>query len=162
MAAFRRVVRRIDRGTVICHRHGLTARMGRCVVLIEQAARRRPCPHVGWARVNRCGEASGLQCVRCLYCGRSYNALTVTPRARPEERALAAYLQCRLDTHTVREAARTIDVNFTTRFSLASPLRPGERTRSTGNPAGDRRGGRGVPPRITEGVTQHDGQAEKT
>ncbi len=37
-----------------------------CLALIEQAAHGRPCPHCGAGRAHRCGQASGLQRLRCL------------------------------------------------------------------------------------------------
>jgi transposase-like protein len=80
-----------------------------CIALIEQAARGRPCPRCGYPRTHHCGQASGLQRFRCLGCRRSYNALTGTPlaRLRKKERWLA-YLQCVLESRTVREAARVV------------------------------------------------------
>jgi transposase-like protein len=97
-----------------------------CVALIEQAARGRPCPRCGCPRVHRCGQASGLQRFRCLGCGRSYNALTGTPlaRLRKKERWLA-YLQCVLDSRTVREAARVVGVHRTTSFRWRHRFVPG-------------------------------------
>jgi transposase-like protein len=88
-----------------------------CIALIEQAARGRPCPRCGCPRVHRCGQASGLQRFRCLGCGRSYNALTGTPLARLRKKEhWLAYLQCMLESRTVREAARVVGVHRTTSF----------------------------------------------
>jgi transposase-like protein len=97
-----------------------------CIALIEQAARGRPCPRCGCVRVHRCGQASGLQRFRCLACGRSYNALTGTPlaRLRKKERWLP-YLQCVLDSRTVRDAARVIGVHRTTSFRWRHRFVPG-------------------------------------
>jgi transposase-like protein len=88
-----------------------------CIALIEHAARGRPCPHCGCGRAHRCGKASGLQRFRCLACGRSYNALTGTllARLRKKERWLP-YLQCVLESRTVRDAARVTRVHRTTSF----------------------------------------------
>jgi transposase-like protein len=97
-----------------------------CIVLIEQAARGRPCPRCGSPRAHRCGQASGLQRFRCLGCGRSYNSLTGTPlaRLRKKERWLA-YLQCVLESRTVREAARVAGVHRTTSFRWRHRFVPG-------------------------------------
>jgi len=97
-----------------------------CIALIEQAARGRPCPRCGCGRVHRCGQASGLQRFRCLGCGRSYNALTGTPlaRLRKKERWLP-FLQCVLESRTVRDAARVVGVHRTTSFRWRHRFVPG-------------------------------------
>jgi transposase-like protein len=97
-----------------------------CIALIEATARGRPCPRCGCGRVHRCGQASGLQRFRCLGCGRSYNALTGTPlaRLRKKERWLP-YLQCVLESRTVRDAARVVDVHRTTSFRWRHRFVPG-------------------------------------
>jgi transposase-like protein len=88
-----------------------------CLALIEQAASGRPCPHCRCARLQRCGQASGLQRFRCLGCCRTFNALTGTPlaRLRKRERWLP-YLQCLLESKTVRDAALVTGVHRTTSF----------------------------------------------
>jgi transposase-like protein len=97
-----------------------------CIALIEATARGRPCPRCGCGHVHRCGRASGLQRFRCLGCGRSYNALTDTPlaRLRKKERWLP-YLQCVLESRTVRDAARVVDVHRTTSFRWRHRFVPG-------------------------------------
>ena len=97
-----------------------------CIALIEHAARGRPCPHCRCPRVHRCGQASGLQRFRCLGCGRSYNALTGTPLARLRKKEhWLAYLQCVLESRTVREAARIVGVHRTTSFRWRHRFVPG-------------------------------------
>jgi transposase-like protein len=97
-----------------------------CIALIEQAARGRPCPRCGYPRAHRCGQASGLQRFRCLGCGRSYNALTGTPLARLRKKEhWLAYLQCVLESRTVREAARVVGVHRTTSFRWRHRFVPG-------------------------------------
>jgi transposase-like protein len=97
-----------------------------CIAVIEQATRGRPCPRCGCARVHRCGQASGLQRFRCLGCGRSYNALTGTPLARLRKKEhWLAYLQCVLESRTVREAACVIGVHRTTSFRWRHRFVPG-------------------------------------
>lgn len=88
-----------------------------CLALIEAAAAGRPCPHCGGARVHRCGAASCLQRYRCLGCRCTFNALTGTPlaRLRKRERWLQ-YLQCMLESRTVRDAAQVVGVHRTTSF----------------------------------------------
>jgi transposase-like protein len=88
-----------------------------CLELIEAAAHGRGCPRCGCQRVQRCGQASGLQRFRCRGCRRSYNALTGTPLARLRKRGhWLTYLQCVLDSCTVRDAARITGVHRTTSF----------------------------------------------
>jgi len=97
-----------------------------CIALIEQAARGRPCPRCACPRVHRCGQASSLQRFRCLSCGRSYNALTGTPLARLRKKEhWLAYLQCVLESRTVREAARVVGVHRTTSFRWRHRFVPG-------------------------------------
>jgi transposase-like protein len=97
-----------------------------CISLIEHAARGRPCPRCRCARVHRCGQASGLQRFRCLGCGRSFNALTGTPLARLRKKEhWLAYLQCVLESRTVREAARVVGVHRTTSFRWRHRFVPG-------------------------------------
>lgn len=88
-----------------------------CIALIEQAAIGKCCPRCGGARSHRCGRASGLQRWRCLACGRSYNALSGTQLAhlRKKEHWLD-YLQCLLDSRTVRASAEAVQVHRTTSF----------------------------------------------
>ena len=97
-----------------------------CIALIEQAAQGRPCPRCACPRAHRCGQASGLQRFRCLGCGRSYNALTGTPLARLRKKEhWLAYLQCVLESRTVREAARVVGVHRTTSFRWRHRFVPG-------------------------------------
>jgi transposase-like protein len=97
-----------------------------CIALIEQAARGRPCPHCACPRAHRCGRASGLQRFHCLGCGRSYNALTGTPLARLRKKGhWLPYLQCVLESRTVREAARVVGVHRTTSFRWRHRFVPG-------------------------------------
>ncbi|WP_441295450.1 transposase, partial [Massilia oculi] len=88
-----------------------------CIALIEQAAVGKCCPRCGGARSHRCGHASGLQRWRCLACGRSFNALSGTQLAhlRKKEHWLD-YLQCVLDSRTVRASAEAVQVHRTTSF----------------------------------------------
>jgi transposase-like protein len=104
---------------------------GECLALIEQAAQGRGCPHCGCVRVHRCGHASGLQRYRCVQCRASYNALTGTPLARLRKREhWLAYLQCVLESLTVRAAAHRVGVHRTTSFRWRHRFVPGaHRTR---------------------------------
>jgi transposase-like protein len=97
-----------------------------CIALIEAAASGRPCPRCGCARVHRCGQASGLQRFRCLGCGRSHNALTGTPLARLRKKECwLTFLQCILESRTVRDAARVASVHRTTSFRWRHRFVPG-------------------------------------
>ena len=99
---------------------------GECLALIEEAAQGRGCPRCGASRVHRCGQASGLQRFRCLACRRSYNALTGTPLARLRHRGhWLTYLQCVLDSRTVRDAAAVTGVHRTTSFRWRHRFVPG-------------------------------------
>jgi transposase-like protein len=99
---------------------------GACLALIEQAGRGRPCPRCGGVRIHRCGHASGLQRFRCLGCRRSYNALTGTPLARLRKRGhWLPYLQCVLDSRSVRNAAAVTGVHRTTSFRWRHRFVPG-------------------------------------
>jgi transposase-like protein len=97
-----------------------------CIALIEQAAAGRPCPHCGCARRHRCGQASGLQRFRCPGCRHTYNALTGTPLARLRKKECwLPYLQCVLESRTVRDAARVVNVHRTTSFRWRHRFVPG-------------------------------------
>jgi len=106
------------------------AHPGECVALIEHAARGRPCPHCQCSRSHRCGQASGLQRFRCVGCGRTYNALTGTPLARLRKKEhWLTFLQCVLDSRTVRQAATITGVHLTTSFRWRHRFVPGTRDR---------------------------------
>jgi transposase-like protein len=93
------------------------AQPGHCFTLIEEAAGKRTCPHCAGSRCHRCGQANGLQRHRCLGCGRSFNALTGTPLARLRLREKwLPYLQCLLESATVRAAAKHVAVATSTSF----------------------------------------------
>jgi transposase-like protein len=97
-----------------------------CIALIERASAGRPCPHCGCPRKHRCGQASGLQRFRCLRCSRSHNALTGTPLARLRKKGCwLPYLQCVLESCTVRAAATRIGVDRTTSFRWRHRFVPG-------------------------------------
>lgn len=99
---------------------------GECLAMIEQAAVGRGCPHCCCKRVHRCGFASSLQRYRCSHCRRSYNALTGTPLARLRKKEhWLAYLQCVLDSLTVRAAANAVGVHRTTSFRWRHRFVPG-------------------------------------
>jgi transposase-like protein len=97
-----------------------------CLALIEQAAGIPPCPRCACSRAHRCGHASGLQRFRCCRCHRSYNPLTGTPlaRLRRKEKWLS-YLQCLLESRTVRDAASVTGVHRTTSFRWRHCFVPG-------------------------------------
>ena len=102
------------------------AHAGECLDLIAQAADSPCCPHCRCGRVHRCGAASGLQRWRCLACRRTFNALTGTPLARLRKRAAwLPYLQCVLDSRTVRAAAELVSVHRTTSFRWRHRFVPG-------------------------------------
>ena len=99
---------------------------GECLRLIATAAGTPCCPHCQCSRVHRCGSASGLQRWRCLACRRSFNALTNTPLARLRKKATwLTYLQCVLESRTVRAAAELVGVHRTTSFRWRHRFVPG-------------------------------------
>jgi transposase-like protein len=88
-----------------------------CLALIEQSAQGRPCPHCHCSHKQRCGSANGLQRFRCRDCRRTHNALTGTPLARLRKREhWLSFLQCVLESRTVRDSARVTGVHRTTSF----------------------------------------------
>jgi transposase-like protein len=90
---------------------------GLCLRLIEQAKGRPACPHCGHLRCHRSGHANGLQRYRCLSCASSFNALTGTPLARLRHRdKWLPYLQCLIESRTVRAAAERVAVAKSTSF----------------------------------------------
>ena len=99
---------------------------GECLDLVAKAAGTPCCPHCQCPRVHRCGSASGLQRWRCLTCRRSFNALTNTPLAHLRKKAAwLPYLQCLLDSRTVRAAAELVGVHRTTSFRWRHRFVPG-------------------------------------
>ncbi len=91
---------------------------GHCLDLIEQYGRDHPgCPHCHGTCIQRHGYASGLQRYRCQDCRRTYNALTGTPLAHLRLRSKwLPYLECMLDSQTVRKAAETVAIHRNTSF----------------------------------------------
>jgi len=83
------------------------AHPGECIA--PSSSRPRPADHVRIVVAHgptAAARASGLQRFRCLGCRRSYDALTGTPLARLRKKAhWLTYLQCVLDSRTVRQAA---------------------------------------------------------
>jgi transposase-like protein len=94
-----------------------TGTPGECAELIEQSLARPSCPHCGADKVQRYGQANGLRRFRCNRCRRTFNALTGTPLAHLRLRdKWLPYLQCLLESRTVREAASKVGVHRTTSF----------------------------------------------
>lgn len=75
------------------------------------------CPHCGATHLHRYGQAHGLQRYRCTACSKTFNALTGTPLARLRHKAKwLDYLQCMLDSQTIRQAAQASGVHRNTSF----------------------------------------------
>jgi transposase-like protein len=86
--------------------------------LIESAvAPAITCPRCGAKKPHRHGMVDGMQRFRCVACGRTFNSLTSTPlsRLRKKPRWLD-YLDCILESTTVRAAARLVGVHKNTSF----------------------------------------------
>lgn len=75
------------------------------------------CPRCNEGHPYRHGKAHDMQRYRCKSCGKTFNSLTGTPLAhlRHKEKWLA-YLQCVLDSATVRDAAHVSGVHRNTSF----------------------------------------------
>ncbi len=75
------------------------------------------CPHCNAAHIHRHGHAHGLQRYRCTECRKTFNSLTKTPLAhlRYKDRWLT-YMECLLDSLTVRQAASRTGVHRNTSF----------------------------------------------
>ena len=77
----------------------------------------RACPHCRSSRLHRNGQADGRQRYRCVECVRSFNALTGTPLARLRHRSKwLSYLECMLQSGTVRRAAARVGIHQNTSF----------------------------------------------
>jgi len=80
-------------------------------ILEGAAADQRCCPHCQGTTLYRHGAANGLQRFRCRACGRTFNCLTGTPLARLRLKAKwLDYLDCMLDSRTVRKAAAKLAI----------------------------------------------------
>jgi transposase-like protein len=92
--------------------------LDRVAEVIEQAGQSaRTCPGCALSRIYRHGHAHGLQRFRCAGCGKTFNALTGTPLARLRLKSRwLDYLDCILDSTTVRGAARAVSVHRNTSF----------------------------------------------
>jgi transposase-like protein len=92
-------------------------RQEQTAAIIETGGAPRACPHCRSLRLHRDGHADGLQRYRCVDCARSFNALTGTPLARLRHRAKwLAYLDCMLQSGTVRRAAALVGIHKNTSF----------------------------------------------
>jgi transposase-like protein len=126
LSALRAAVRSADDITQMRHWVAGIRDPDACLALIEAAAQGRGCPRCGCSRIHRCGQASGLQRFRCCGCRRSYNALTGTPLARLRKRGhWLTYLQCVLESRTVRDAAQVTGIHRTTSFRWRHRFVPG-------------------------------------
>jgi len=75
------------------------------------------CPHCAGTRLYRHGQAHGLARYRCKACGKTFNALTGTPLAHLRLKAKwLDYLQCVLESQTVRQAAKACGIHRNTSF----------------------------------------------
>jgi len=84
---------------------------------IEASGAPRACPHCCCPRLHRDGVVDGLQRYRCVDCARSFNTLTGTPLARLRHRSKwLAYLDCMLQSGTVRRAAALVGIHKNTSF----------------------------------------------
>jgi transposase-like protein len=92
-------------------------RQEQTAAIIDASGAPVACPHCRSLRLHRNGRADGLQRYRCVDCARSFNALTGTPLARLRHRAKwLAYLDCMLQSGTVRRAAALVGIHKNTSF----------------------------------------------
>jgi transposase-like protein len=89
-----------------------TVKQRQAADIIEKAmAGKLCCPRCQGKKLYRHGAANGLQRFRCSACGRTFNSLTGTPLARLRHKAKwLDYLDCVLDSRTVRKAASAVEV----------------------------------------------------
>jgi transposase-like protein len=88
-------------------------------VLNGMRAARAPlaCPRCRALRMHRDGHADGLQRYRCRDCSCSFNALSGTALARLRHRSKwLPYLDCMLQSATVRRAAALVGIHKNTSF----------------------------------------------
>ncbi|MES2760165.1 MAG: IS1595 family transposase [Pseudomonadota bacterium] len=91
--------------------------MASTVAVIDAARDPHPCPRCRSRQVHRDGRKNDLQRYRCLHCGRSFNDLSGTALARLRHKAKwLAYLDCVLQSATVRRAATQVGVHKNTSF----------------------------------------------
>jgi transposase-like protein len=92
--------------------------LDRVADVIEQPGQGpRACPACRESRIHRHGHVHGLQRFRCAGCGVTFNALTGTPLARLRLKSRwLEYLDCVLNSTTVRGAARAVSVHRNTSF----------------------------------------------
>lgn len=88
------------------------------IELIEaHGEKRHQCPRCECQHVHRHGIVDGLQRYRCKSCKRTFNALTGTPLARLRHKSSwLSFLQCVLDSTTVRTAASEVGIHRNTSF----------------------------------------------
>jgi transposase-like protein len=92
-------------------------RQEKTVALIDSVGAAHACPRCRSTRLHRDGRVDDLQRYRCLDCKRSFNALTGTPLARLRHRSKwLPYLECMLQSTTIRRAASVVGVHKNTSF----------------------------------------------
>ena len=85
--------------------------------IVEHPAAPPACPHCHAGNPYRHGHAHGLQRYRSRLCRRTFNALSGTPLTRLRHKAhWLDYLDCMLDSRSVRRSAEEIGVAGTTSF----------------------------------------------
>lgn len=121
--AFERLLAALDRLTP--EQHGALERALRQpsnsaqaqYILQAQLDEHACCPHCAGTRLYRHGQAHGLPRYRCQACGKTFNALTGTPLARLRLKAKwLGYLQCMLESQTIRQAAKVCGIHRNTSF----------------------------------------------
>jgi transposase-like protein len=91
--------------------------LDRVLQIVEQPAAPLCCPHCQASKPYRHGHAHGLQRYRCRSCRRTFNLLSGTPLARLRYKGhWLDYLDCMLDSRSVRRTAREIGVANATSF----------------------------------------------
>ena len=85
---------------------------GHATDIVEAAvADKLCCPRCQSRILYRHGQANGMQRYQCRACGRTFNSLTGTPLARLRHKSKwLDYLDCMIDSRTVRKAAARLDV----------------------------------------------------
>ena len=88
-----------------------------CDIIENAFEENAKCPHCDSSMMKKNGFRSGLVRYRCKCCKRSFNALTGTPFAHLRKKELwLKYLQCMIESKTIRQSADDCDVHRNTSF----------------------------------------------
>lgn len=88
-----------------------------CDLLEERIEKNPQCLYCQSRNIIKHGHSAGLTRYRCKSCGKTFNALSGTPLARLRKKELwLDYLQCLLNSFSIRKSAKKVQVNSKTAF----------------------------------------------